>query len=64
MRWVPVSSMVVETVRFDTQKMQKPEMTGVEYQQGELAGYEVRQYLLEKWGRRCAYCDKENSAGG
>jgi hypothetical protein len=60
MRWVPVSSIVVETVRFDTQKMQDPEMTGVEYQQGELAGYEVRQYLLEKWGRRCAYCDKEN----
>jgi 5-methylcytosine-specific restriction endonuclease McrA len=59
-RWVPVSSIVVETVRFDTQKMQDPEMTGVEYQQGELAGYEVRQYLLEKWGRRCAYCDKEN----
>jgi hypothetical protein len=52
--------MVVETVRFDLQKMQNPEMTGVEYQQGELAGYEVRQYLLEKWGRRCAYCDKEN----
>jgi HNH endonuclease len=21
-----------------------------------LAGYEVKQYLLEKWGRRCAYC--------
>ena len=26
-------------------------------QQGELAGYEVREYLLEKWGRKCAYCD-------
>jgi 5-methylcytosine-specific restriction endonuclease McrA len=60
MRWVPVGSIVVETVRFDTQKVQNPEMTGVEYQQGELAGYEVRQYLLEKWGRRCAYCDTEN----
>ena len=22
-----------------------------------LAGYEVREYLLEKWGRVCAYCD-------
>ncbi|MFF3877671.1 RNA-guided endonuclease IscB [Streptomyces sp. NPDC001978] len=31
-------------------------MSGAEYQQGSLAGYEVRQYLLEKWGRRCAYC--------
>ena len=34
----------------------QPEIAGVEYQQGELAGYELRQYLLEKWGRRCAYC--------
>src|SRR5215471_2883856 len=25
----------------------------------ELAGYETREYLLEKWGRRCAYCDVE-----
>jgi len=32
----------------------------VEYQQGELAGYEVREYLLEKWGRKCAYCDAEH----
>jgi hypothetical protein len=47
----------VETVKFDTQKMQNPEIDGVEYQQGELQGYEVREYLLEKWGRQCAYCD-------
>ncbi|MEB3828486.1 HNH endonuclease, partial [Phormidium sp. CCY1219] len=32
------------------------EVSGVEYQQGELFGYEVREYLLEKWGRKCAYC--------
>jgi hypothetical protein len=25
-----------------------------------LQGYEVREYLLEKWGRKCAYCGKEN----
>jgi len=33
-----------------------PEIAGVEYQQGTLAGYELREYLLEKWGRCCAYC--------
>ena len=32
----------------------------MEYQQGELAGYEVREYLLEKWQRQCAYCDAQN----
>lgn len=56
----PIARVAVETVRFDTQKLQNPEISGVEYQQGELLGYEVREYLLEKWGRRCAYCDKEN----
>lgn len=44
----------VELVRFDTQLMQNPEIEGVEYQQGELAGYEVREYLLLKWGHKCA----------
>jgi len=33
---------------------------GIEYQQGELAGYEVREYLLEKWGRKCAYSARTN----
>jgi 5-methylcytosine-specific restriction endonuclease McrA len=56
----PVSSISVELARFDTQKMEDPEVSGVEYQQGTLAGYEVREYLLEKWGRRCAYCGAEN----
>jgi len=39
--------------------MQSPEISGVEYQQGELQGYEVREYLLEKFGRRCVYCGAE-----
>jgi len=39
--------------------MQNPEVSGVQYQQGELQGYEVREYLLEKWGRKCAYCGAE-----
>ena len=30
---------------------QDPEISGVEYQQGTLAGYEVRAYLLEKHNR-------------
>lgn len=56
----PVSAIAVETARFDTHQMQNPEITGVEYQKGTLAGYELREYLLEKWGRRCSYCDAEN----
>ena len=58
-RWAPVTAISQERVRFDTQALQNPEVSGVEYQRGELQGYEVREYLLEKWGRRCAYCDAE-----
>lgn len=36
--------------------MENPEISGVEYQQGTLFGYEVREYCLEKWGRTCVYC--------
>lgn len=53
----PITHLAQELVRFDMQKLENPEISGVEYQQGELAGYEVREYMLEKWGRKCAYCD-------
>lgn len=58
-RWTPVSRLASELVRFDTHVIQKLEITGTEYQQGELTAHEVRQYLLEKWGHQCAYCDAE-----
>lgn len=53
-----VQSISMELVRFDTQLMQDAEVSGVVYQQGELAGYEVREYLLEKYSRKCCYCGK------
>ncbi len=50
----------MELVRFDMQAIENPEISGTEYQQGTLAGYEVREYLLLKWGHACAYCSKQN----
>lgn len=58
-RLVPVTGISQELVRFDMQAMENPEIIGVEYNQGTLVGYEIREYLLEKWGRKCAYCYKE-----
>ena len=55
-RWVPLSRIEVERVKFDLALLQNPELSGVEYQRGELFGWEVRSYLLEKFGRQCAYC--------
>ena len=60
MRVCPIADLSMEQVKFDTQLMEHPDMAGVDYQQGTLAGYEIREYLLEKWERQCAYCDARN----
>ena len=38
----------MELVRFDTQKLQNPEISGVEYQHGVLFGYEVKPESVRK----------------
>ncbi len=42
-----ITAISMERVKFDTQLMENAEISGVEYQQGTLQGYEVREYLLE-----------------
>jgi 5-methylcytosine-specific restriction endonuclease McrA len=59
-KFAPITNIVQELVRFDLQQHENPEISGIEYQQGELQGYEVREYLLEKWNRKCAYCDMKD----
>ncbi|WP_203871966.1 RNA-guided endonuclease IscB [Planomonospora parontospora] len=60
-RWAPIRAIHVERVAFDTSAMAAGRsLSGTEYQQGTLAGYEVREYLLARWERRCAYCDAQN----
>ncbi len=53
---VPVANIATELVRFDMQLLENPDISGVGYQQGTLAGYELREFLLNKWNRCCAYC--------
>jgi hypothetical protein len=55
-RWCRVGALSLELVKCDTQLMQNAEVSGVEYQQGTLAGDEIKEYLLEKVGRKCASC--------
>ncbi len=56
----PITHLTVEHVKFDTQLMEKPEISGVEYQEGTLFETEVWEYLLEKFGRKCYYCGVKN----
>lgn len=57
-RWCPIGALSYEAVRFDTQAVQNPDIEGAEYQHGTLAGYELKEYVLLKWGHACAYCKK------
>ncbi|WP_243147314.1 RNA-guided endonuclease IscB [Scytonema sp. UIC 10036] len=52
----PIKSIAIESVKFDLQKMETPDIEGIEYQQGTLRGYTLREALLEHWGRECVYC--------
>ncbi|MFC5215481.1 RNA-guided endonuclease IscB [Streptomyces coerulescens] len=56
-RWAPVTAVHVELTAFDTHLLASGDaLVGVEYQHGTLVGTEVREYLLAKWQRKCAYC--------
>jgi 5-methylcytosine-specific restriction endonuclease McrA len=61
-RFAPIKAISQELVKFDMQAMESPDIAGVAYQQGTLAGYEVREYLLEKFGRQCVYCDAKDTS--
>lgn len=57
-RHFPIETIIIETAEFDIQKIKNPDISGIEYQQGTLQGYNIRNYLLEKHGRKCFYCGK------
>ena len=56
LRTAPITHIAVETVRFDTQIIANPDIAGVEYQQGTLLGFELREYLLQRDKNSCQYC--------
>ncbi len=55
-RCAPINRIDVERVKFDPALIHHPELTGVAYQRGDLFGWEIRAYLLEKFGHQCVYC--------
>ncbi|WP_121187874.1 RNA-guided endonuclease IscB [Nocardiopsis sp. Huas11] len=60
--WAPVGAVHVERVAFDTHALSVDgPLEGVGYQQGTQHGYEVREYLLAKFGRACVYCGVMNT---
>src|SRR5215471_8524420 len=59
-RVYPIKGLGLELVKFDLQLMQNPEIGGVEYQQGELQGFELREYVLIKFDHKCAYAGDDS----
>lgn len=57
-KYFSITQIIGELNRFDTHKMNNPEINGVEYQRGTLYGFEVREYLLQKYQYTCVYCQK------
>lgn len=54
---LPISNVVVEVASFDIQKIQNPEISGTDYQQGEqLDFWNVREYVLFRDGHICQCC--------
>ena len=54
---LPVTKIVVETASFDTQKLKNPDISGIEYQQGEQTGFwNVREYVLFRDNHECQHC--------
>ena len=57
MKILPISKVVVETASFDIQKIKNPDISGVEYQQGDQLGFwNVREYVLWRDGYKCQCC--------
>ena len=54
---LPISRIVIEVAQFDTQKINNPEISGKEYQEGDqLEFWNTREYVLARDGHKCQYC--------
>ena len=54
---LPVSKLIIEVAQFDTQKIKNPDITNVEYQQGDQLGFwNVREYVLTRDNHKCQHC--------
>ena len=63
--WIPrlqkliaINQILVETMKFDTQKLQNLDIQGKEYQQGILQNTEKRAYVHDRDQNKCRYCGK------
>ena len=52
----PISQIRVQDLKFDTQRMQNPDIRGTEYQEGTLQGWHLKHYIFNRDAWTCLYC--------
>ena len=52
----PISHIRVQDLKFDTQRMQNPDIQEAEYQKGTLQGWHLKHYIFDRDGWACLYC--------
>lgn len=55
-RYLGPCAVSIESVKFDTQLLENPDIEGKQYQQGTLFGYEMKSFLCETYNCTCQYC--------
>ena len=61
---LPVSEVIIEVANFDIQKINNPDINGIEYQQGSMYDYQnLRSYVLSRENGLCQLCSEEFSSG-
>jgi RRXRR protein/HNH endonuclease len=61
---LPVSKINLEVASFDIQKIKNPEIDSLDYQKGDLYGYQnVKSYLIHIENSKCQLCSKPSTKG-
>lgn len=61
---LPITSVTIEVASFDIAKIENPDISGTDYQQGDMYGYQnMRSYLMAREKGCCQLCRKPFSKG-
>jgi hypothetical protein len=61
---LPIKNIIVEVGNFDIQKIENPDISGIQYQQGSMFEYQnMRSFLMARENGKCQICNKEFSQG-
>jgi hypothetical protein len=61
---LPISKVIIEVASFDIQKINNPDIKGIEYQQGNLYNYKnTKAYLVAREGGKCQLCREKAIKG-